>query len=145
MRKTVIAIALSLACTHVMAEKLYKWVDENGVTQFSQQPPASNQYERMTVTPPPELGSVAAPTTQPEANGSAADAEDNAATDQQAEREQQALRDAQCAKLREDLKTMETNPRLARTNAEGEMVRLGEEERQAMMTTAREQLGTYCN
>lgn len=146
MRKMVIAIVLGLTSTHAMAEKLYKWVDENGVTQFSQQPPAGNQYERMNVTPPPKIGSEAAPVTPPITDSPAdAEGESEAAANQQTEREQQALRDAQCAKLREDLQTMETNPRLARTNAEGEMERIGEDERQSMMATAREELATYCD
>ena len=47
MRKIVISAALSLVCTSAMATQMYRWVDENGVTQFSQQPPAEDQYQRM--------------------------------------------------------------------------------------------------
>ena len=144
MRKTVIAIALGLTCTHVMAEKLYKWVDENGVTQFSQQPPASNQYERMNVTPPPALGSTPPPTAETPTATEPDPGNENAAA-QKADSEQKAMRVAQCAKLREDLTTLENNPRLGRTNADGEMERIGEDERQSMITTAREELASYCN
>ncbi|MEH6566753.1 MAG: DUF4124 domain-containing protein [Halopseudomonas sp.] len=146
MRKTVIAIALGLACTPLMAEKLYKWVDENGVTQFSQQPPVSSQYERMNVTAPPKLGSEMAP--EPAESSSTADAPDDSpatAATQQQTKEQQALQEAQCAKLREDLTTMENNPRLGRTNAAGEMERIGEDERQSMIAKAREELATHCD
>ena len=38
-----------------MATQMYRWVDENGVTQFSQQPPAEDQYQRMQIKPAPEL------------------------------------------------------------------------------------------
>ena len=145
MRNTVIAIALSLACTQVMAAKLYKWVDENGVTQFSQQPPASQQYERMNVSAPPQLGSTPTPAHTPPETQAGTSSESGSTAAQQAEREQKELREAQCAKLREDLNTLENNPRLGRTNADGQMERIGEDERQAMMTRAREELASYCD
>jgi len=146
MRYTLIALALSLTCSHVMAAKLYKWVDDNGVTQFSQQPPANDRYERMNVAAPPKLGSNMAPAATSTDSQTASDAE--ASTDsaeQKAKRQQQAIRDAQCAKLREDLTTMENNPRLGRTNADGEMERIGEDERQSMMTQAQEELAENCD
>lgn len=145
MRNTLIAIALSMICSHAMAEKLYKWVDENGVTQFSQQPPASDQYERMNVTAPPKLGSNMAPAATAAPSESDTQNGETDAAVKKAEREQQAQREAQCAKLREDLTTLENNPRLGRTNDAGEMERIGEEERQAMIAKAREDLATYCN
>ncbi|MEH6493298.1 DUF4124 domain-containing protein [Halopseudomonas sp.] len=145
MRNTLIAIALSMLCSQAMAAKLYKWVDENGVTQFSQQPPASDQYERMDVTAPPKLGSNMAPAaTEAQGEADLQNGETETAT-KKAEREQQAQREAQCAKLRADLTTLENNPRLGRTNEAGEMERIGEEERQAMIAKAREDLATHCD
>ncbi len=145
MRNTLIAIALSMLCSHAMAAKLYKWVDENGVTQFSQQPPANDQYERMNVTAPPKLGSDMAPAAADTPNEEETQTGEGDAAAKKAEREQQAMREAQCAKLREDLTTLENNPRLGRTNEAGEMERIGEDDRQAMMAKAREDLAAYCN
>lgn len=114
MRKIVISAALSLVCTSAMATQLYRWVDENGVTQFSQQPPAEDQYQRLQVKPAPELGT-----------GSLAPAPDASAEEQteatepaaapQPTPEQQAKLAEQCDALRANLTTMQNNPRLRRT------------------------------
>ncbi len=41
-----------------------------------------------------------------------------------------------CEQLRNDLTTMQDNPRLRRTNAEGEVERIGEDERQHLILQA---------
>ena len=143
MRKTVISAALSLVCTSAMATQLYRWVDENGVTQFSQQPPAEDQYQRLQVKPAPELGT-----------GSLAPAPDASAEEQteatepaaapQPTPEQQAKLAEQCDALRANLTTMQNNPRLRRTLEDGTVERIGEDERQAMIAKAQADLQEYC-
>ncbi len=143
MRKTVISAALSLVCTSAMATQLYRWVDENGVTQFSQQPPAEDQYQRLQVKPAPELGT-----------GSLAPAPDASAEEQteatepaaapQPTPEQQAKLAEQCDALRANLTTMQNNPRLRRTLEDGTVERIGEDERQAMIAKAQADLQEHC-
>ena len=143
MRKIVISAALSLVCTSAMATQLYRWVDENGVTQFSQQPPAEDQYQRLQVKPAPELGT-----------GSLAPAPDASAEEQteatepaaapQPTPEQQAKLAEQCDALRANLTTMQNNPRLRRTLEDGTVERIGEDERQAMIAKAQADLQEYC-
>ena len=143
MRKTVISAALSLVCTSAMATQLYRWVDENGVTQFSQQPPAEDQYQRLQVKPAPELGT-----------GSLAPAPDAPAEEQteatepaaapQPTPEQQAKLAEQCDALRANLTTMQNNPRLRRTLEDGTVERIGEDERQAMIAKAQADLQEHC-
>ncbi|WP_341707348.1 DUF4124 domain-containing protein [Halopseudomonas sp.] len=143
MRKLLITTLLTLACSSAMATQMYKWVDENGVTQFSQQPPTDNQYQRMNVTPPPQ---PTAPAPQaPTASEGEAAATDTEATQQQvADPEYQAELAAYCASLRERLTTMENNPRLRRTREDGTVERITEEERQEMISKAKADLQTHC-
>ena len=143
MRKIVISAALSLVCTSAMATQMYRWVDENGVTQFSQQPPAEDQYQRLQVKPAPELGT-----------GSLAPAPDASAEEQteatepaaapQPTPEQQAKLAEQCDALRANLTTMQNNPRLRRTLEDGTVERIGEDERQAMIAKAQADLQEHC-
>src|SRR6185312_15455080 len=54
------AIGLSLACIagFASAQQIYKWKDANGVTHFSQTPPASGaHYTRMHLTSEPDVSS----------------------------------------------------------------------------------------
>lgn len=146
MRKIVISAALSLVCTSAMATQMYRWVDENGVTQFSQQPPAEDQYQRMQVKPAPELGtgSLAPDTDSPgDEQAESTDSAEPAAAAQPTP-EQQAKLAEQCDALRANLTTMQNNPRLRRTLEDGTVERIGEDERQAMIAKAQADLQEHC-
>lgn len=143
MRKLLITTLLTLACSSAMATQMYKWVDENGVTQFSQQPPTDNQYQRMNVTPPPQP-TAPTPQAQTASEGEAAATDTEATQQQVADPEYQAELAAYCASLRERLTTMENNPRLRRTREDGSVERITEEERQEMISKAKADLQTHC-
>ena len=146
MRKIIISAALSLVCTSAMATQMYRWVDENGVTQFSQQPPAEDQYQRMQVKPAPELGtgSLAPDTDSPADEQSEPNESTKPAGAAQLTPEQQAKLAEQCDALRANLTTMQNNPRLRRTLEDGTVERIGEDERQAMIAKAQADLQEHC-
>lgn len=143
MRKLLITTLLTLACSSAMATQMYKWVDENGVTQFSQQPPTDNQYQRMNVTPPPQP-STPAPQPPVRAEDEAATTETEPAQQQTDDAEYRAELAAYCESLRNRLTTMENNPRLRRERADGTMERIPEEERQEMISKAKADLQANC-
>lgn len=146
MRKIVISAALSLVCTSAMATQMYRWVDENGVTQFSQQPPAEDRYQRMQVKPAPELGtgSLAPDTDSPAGEQTESTESTKPAVAAQLTPEQQAKLAEQCDALRANLTTMQNNPRLRRTLEDGTVERIGEDERQAMIAKAQADLQEHC-
>lgn len=145
MRKIIITAVLGLACSSAMATQLYRWVDENGVTQFSQQPPAEDQYQRMQVKPAPELGTGSlAPETTPDDTEPAEPTAPAPAPEAQPTAEQQAKLAEQCDALRTNLTTMQNNPRLRRTLDDGTVERIGEDERQAMIAKAQADLQEHC-
>ena len=63
MHRLALAVALAFAATPALAQQtageVYKWTDANGVTHYSQTPPASGRYEHRLIT---SGGSVAAAT-----------------------------------------------------------------------------------
>ncbi|POB01898.1 hypothetical protein C1949_15405 [Halopseudomonas oceani] len=141
MRKLMITTLLTLACSSAMATQLYKWVDEDGVTQFSQQPPADNQYQRMNVAPPPQPSS---PTPQAPAEEETTATAGEPAQKQIANPEYEAELAAYCESLRNRLTTMENNPRLRQTREDGTVERVTEEDRQAMISKAKADLQANC-
>ena len=143
MRKLMITTLLTLACSSAMATQLYKWVDEDGVTQFSQQPPADNQYQRMNVAPTPEPGTPTAPAPSMTEGAPAANTSEPT-PEQEQDPEYKAKLAAYCDALRSRLTTMENNPRLRRTKEDGTVERIGEDERQAMIEQTRKDLQANC-
>ena len=142
MRKLMITFLLALGCSSAMATQLYKWVDENGVTQFSQQPPPDSQYQRMNVAPVPELGAPAQP--NPPVTSDSSEPATNDVSPAVDEAAAKAELEAYCASQRNRLTTMENNPRLSRTLPDGTVERIGEDERQAMIAETRSDLQKYC-
>lgn len=142
MHKTLIALTFGLLSSVVAAEQMYRWVDDQGVPQFGQQPPEGKAYQRMDISsPPPPGGTLRAPAPLPVKDDSQTQtAEDPATTDKALA----AKRAEQCAKIRSNLQTMEQNPRLSKTTNDGETVRIGEDERQEMMAQARADLEEFC-
>lgn len=142
MHKTLIALTFGLLSSVVAAEQMYRWVDDQGVPQFGQQPPEGKAYQRMDISsPPPPGGTLRAPAPLPQNDERQPQAkEDPAVTDEALA----AKRAEQCAKIRSNLQTMERNPRLSKTTDDGETVRIGEEERQEMMEQARADLEEFC-
>lgn len=57
-----ISLILALAAPLVAAETVYKWVDEQGVTQFSALPPAGQTAEKLKVEAPEAAPSAATDT-----------------------------------------------------------------------------------
>lgn len=142
MHKTLIALTFGLLSSLATAEQMYRWVDDQGVPQFGQQPPEGRSYQRVDIkSSPPPGGALRAPEPLPARDSDAEEEQPRSAIQAKAN---EAKRLQQCNQLQTNLRTLETNPRLSRTNDAGEMERIGEEERQALMDKAKKDLESYC-
>jgi hypothetical protein len=128
MEKLFIAV-LALAFSTAAAAQQYKWVDQNGKTQYGDVPPPGVQAQRLR---PPPAGTAPAPATAPAAkkgdkplSPEAAyrkrqeDAQKENEKTEKAEQEAAARRE-NCARAQEQLRQLETGQRIARTDAKGE-------------------------
>lgn len=142
-KSLIVVLTLGLLSTGALAQQMYQWTDERGVTQYGQLPPTGSHYRQITVKPsPPPGGQLRAPAPLPlKANTSAADAATEQRRQQRADAEQ---RSAACKKIRSNLDTLLSNPRLRRTTAAGEVERIGEDERQLMISKAQDNLRENC-
>ncbi|WP_193075743.1 DUF4124 domain-containing protein [Pseudomonas sp. FME51] len=144
MQKSLIAVlTLGLLSTGALAQQMYQWTDERGVTQYGQLPPTGSHYRQITVQPPPPpSGQLRPPASLPlKADTRVADTAAEQRRQQRAEAEQ---RSAACEKIRSNLDTLLNNPRLRRTTAAGEIERIGEDERQLMISKAQGNLRESC-
>jgi hypothetical protein len=123
----------------------YKWVDEQGVTQYTEYPPPSGHYQEMRSPEP--VNDVDAPqqpqtpvvrqntnTPPPPAPGA----------DDQSLAKQQAARRQNCQLARERLSQLENHPRVRITGADGSVRVMGEEEKQARLVETRRMVAQMC-
>jgi hypothetical protein len=144
MRRTILTSSLLLALSATaMASQVYKWVDAQGVTHFSAQPPQGAQATTInTAAPPPKPAEPekAAPTFQ-----SIADPE-QAAIDEKVKQQvaaKEAERRKYCENMRTNLAQLQNNPRV-RVEEGGEVRRLSEKERQERISTAQKSIADNC-
>ncbi|MGB4073685.1 DUF4124 domain-containing protein [Pseudomonas sp.] len=146
MRRMIITSSLLLAMSATaMASQVYKWVDAQGVTHFGAQPPQGQQATSVnTATPPPKPAPTEAPKAAPTFE-SIADPE-QAAIDEKVKQEvaaKETERKKYCEDVRTNLSQLENNPRL-RTEVDGEVRRLSEEERQSRIAEAQKAIADNC-
>lgn len=141
-------LPLLLLFSTALPAAMYKWVDENGETHYSQYPPPDRDYEALEPPPPPASDAGQAQQElegllqrQDEERQARQTAEEEAAAaEQQAEQRQKA-----CAAARHNLEILTTGGRKRITGPDGVARYLPEEERQAKIAEAQKQIEEYCN
>ncbi len=142
MRRTTLIGGLLLAMSATaMASQVYTWVDEKGVTHFSEQPPNGRPAASFSTSSP--VSRMPPPAKLPAQEEKAPEQE---AIDKKVKREiavKEAERKKYCETVRTRLAYLENNPRL-RAEIDGEMRRLTEEERQARIAEAQKAIKESC-
>lgn len=126
---------------------MYKWVDENGQTVYSQTPPASGQSTLVKPPPPPaETPEEAQKRLNQQIQKLDDKEEDRELASQKKDEEQNQAEvfNANCAGAQNNLRNLEGNPRKMVGQSDGTYVRLNEEERQQKMQEARDQIEKFC-
>ncbi len=126
---------------------MYKWVDENGQTVYSQTPPASGQSTRIKPPPPPaETPEEARQRLNQRLQRFEDKAEDKELASQKEAKEEDMTEvyKSNCAAAQNNLFFLESNPRKLVGQPDGSYVRITEEERQQKMQEAREQVEKFC-
>lgn len=139
------ASLLMLFSSALLAAPVYKWVDAQGVTHFSAEPPANQSAERIsTKTFQPKVPEKT--TAQLEAEQAQSSAKTQAEIDREV-RKTVAAEEAElkkyCTDIRYNLAQLQNNPRVL-TEVDGKMTRLKEEERQARITEIKQKITERC-
>lgn len=146
LRHACLVTAALLLSFGVNAE-IYKWVDENGQTHFSQLPPSSGEAQKVDVPPPPPVDAEQAQQEVDELieqQQAAEQAEQEAQQKAEEAAQQQAIIDENCRIAQENLRTYQDNPGRRVLDEEGNVTRLREEDRQQKMQEFQEQIDLYC-
>ncbi len=139
-----VALLLTVAGGNVQAE-IYKWTDKQGVQHYSEQPPASSNYEKVKPSYAPAATPPAAqPKDQPQSDSKKADP-DRAEQEQKFKEEAARVRQQNCETVQQRLADLESSPRITIKDTDGTLKRLSDDERQAKITDTQELIKKYCD
>lgn len=145
MRRTLLLASLLFGCAGAAcAGQIYKWVDAQGVTHFTAQPPQSAEASVIPTAKQPAAGKPAA--TPPAASGMVNDPQQeeiDARVRQEVAQKEKEL-EAYCTSLRTNLAQLRNNRRVRVSDAEGEARRLTQDERQTRITETEKAIAENC-
>ncbi len=146
MKKISIALILLSIGGFALAEKIYKWVDEDGQIHYSSQKPTGQQVETVKVKKGPKVSAKTNENVNPTQNAveNNADVADAAAKAQLAKTDEANKRKL-CEQSRSNVAALNATVRVARIDEKtGETVRMNDEQRLASMKAALEGIKEYC-
>ncbi|WP_444918947.1 DUF4124 domain-containing protein [Microbulbifer sp. JMSA003] len=154
--RILLALLIAVTATTAQADGIYKWVDENGVVHYGEQPPGDTQVH-VIKKPKPERyknwekqNDIVAPSENPTAplkfSRAKQDQEDilRQKTQAQINKAEAAMRSKLCKAHQKDLSTLTTNTRITAVDENGNHRRLSEEERQDRISKARKGVQENC-
>ena len=145
MRRTLLLASLLFGCAGAAcAGQIYKWVDAQGVTHFTAQPPQSAEASVIPTAKQPAAGKPAA--TPPAASGMVNDPQQeeiDARVRQEVAQKEKEL-EAYCTSLRTNLAQLRNNRRVRVSDAEGEARRLTQDERQTRISETEKAIAENC-
>ena len=138
--------ALLCLTTPVMA-KLYKWVDENGVTQYTQTPPPKADFSQVKPPPKPAVDPQKAQSDLEKRLEAFQERRDDTAkskAESNKKAAEQTEKVAKCEKARKNLTYLQSHARIRATDKDDKVTLLPEEQRQARIKQANEAIKSYC-
>lgn len=139
-------ILLSLFTTTTFAE-IYKWVDKNGQTNYAQKAPRNIAVTIIKITPPPVIDPKVA---QQQIDGliKQQESEDQMRLEQKnkqkVDAEREANKEDNCNTAQKQLQQYQNNPGRRSIDADGNVTRLTEEERQQKIQEMQANVAKYC-
>lgn len=132
----IIVLAIFMIFTHSAFAGLYKWVDEEGNVNYSQNPPKNTSYKTLKAPPPPPKNAKPAYSIN----------NDEEATEKTIKAElakNRALREKNCEIGKNNLRSYQTYRRIQ--NEDGSITRVDEKERARQIESAKDLIRDFCS
>lgn len=129
-----------LSSDALAAKKFYKWVDEKGVTHYSERPPRGQKSQQITTytgrgTPPPP----------PKTSAADKEKQDSEKADATANEQAEPIKDPKiCSSARKNLDILDRSNRVRLRGENGELVTLSNEEKESQRKTALKAVKEHC-
>lgn len=142
------AIGISIACVASIAsaQQVYKWKDANGVTHFSQSPPAKGaQYTKVQLDNAPDVSSNP-PAKASEASGASEDSAKPAPAETTGEQADTAANRAKlCKQLASNITLLNGKGPVVAAGTDGQQQVMSDNAREQQLATAKAQQAQYCS
>lgn len=126
---------------------VYKWVDENGVTQYSATPPPKGNFNKLKEPPPPADGTADTVRRLEQQNKAFSErrGEQLKASNKQKQAQAKAAQNVEkCKKARDNLSYFQARTRIRYLEEDGTATFLSEEQRQQRMKGIQKRIDAYC-
>jgi len=139
-----VLLALLLLPLAAAAQTMYKWVDEKGVTHFSESPPPDGKAAKVEVKP-------TAPETPRSDDWRQRDLESRqrraakGTGDSEVQKRDQQMRGTRCSTARRELDGLKNARRVYKIDAKGERVYVEDAERPALIERWEQEARKYCD
>ena len=144
---SLLCVVGSLALTELAVAKTYKWVDEDGVTQYTATPPPTGDFKTLTPPPKPAVDPVKAQgdfekrleafnKRQEETSKTKKQADEQAAKSAAAKKD--------CEQAKKNLNLLQAKVRIRYTDKDGTVRYLTDEEREAKLKNANDDIKSFC-
>ncbi len=149
--RALLSIALASIAFAASADQVYRWVDEDGVVNYTQQKPRDTVAEQLTISTgaPRVMDTTPAPIVSP-ATGQELNADQQKmleglrAVEQARKNEIAKIKQENCQKSRSVLSRLTIKNRIRVKDETGEYQIMGEDERQERIQKAQEGIAQYC-
>lgn len=139
----IFAIALAACAVATSADaRMYKWVDEDGQTHYTQTPPpeADKDYQSVEPPPPPPVSAEEASARHQKLKQNLQEdlqAEEKAEEEREKEKEKAEQQAQRCDKAKRWLRQLEASGRIREVDEDGNYNYLGDKQRQARIDKAK--------
>ncbi len=137
-----------LLLSTAVAGKAYRWVDENGLTHYTQTPPPDKPATAIEPPPPPVVGGQKAwdqLDRQWQENETRKETVQKQQLQESEEAKLQAAREANCNAARNNLENLQGPPRRLVRSSDGEYRRMDPAERQQQIEKAEQMIEENCD
>lgn len=137
MARLILGISLLFVFGSTNAQ-IYKWLDEHGNPQFSDEPPKHGHYKKLNVSPSPDIStSEDAPTISPSMRDKIIEAQQELAQKQQ-------LLESECLRAKDYLDTIQT-AKIYDLNSKGERIYKSEQQRADEIKRVERAIKLHCS
>ena len=137
-------LALLLLPLAAAAQTMYKWVDEKGVTHFSESPPPDGKAAKIEVKPVGNEAPRGDDWKQRDLESRQRRAAKEA-TDSEAQKREQQMRGSRCSTARRHLDALKNMSRVYSVDSKGERVYVEDAERPALIERWEQDARKYCD
>ncbi len=145
----ILMVASLLISSQLHADKIYKWVDENGQIHYSSQKPRGQQVETVKVQKGPKVSEVVAETSDSDEENddpvNSSDSEADAAAKAQLAKADAVNMRKMCEQARKNIAALNATVRVVQIDEKtGETIRMTDNQRLEAMKTAQQGVREFC-